>query len=108
MLAAADIIRPGKSDGPFLSEVLTIPRITIREKIQFVLDTLKHNPSVIFDDFLLINSSKIEIVVTFLAILELTKRHAIILQQGELFAHISISMNEEWIPTDEVELEFGD
>jgi segregation and condensation protein A len=108
LLEAANIIRPGKSDAPFLSEVITIPRITIREKIQFVLDTLKHNPSVFFDDFLLINSSKIEIVVTFLAILELTKRHAILLQQGELFAHISISINEEWIPTDEVELEFGD
>ena len=49
-----------------------------------------------------------EIVVTFLAMLELIKKHVVEATQDSLFGEIKIDATESWSEGDEFELEFGE
>lgn len=70
-----------------LSQVVSMPRVTIREKIRSILDFLRAHPSGSFRAMLQ-NRNRIEVVVTFLALLELIKRHLVMANQGDLFGDI--------------------
>jgi segregation and condensation protein A len=48
----------------------------------------------------------LDIVVTFLALLELVKRHFIHVNQNELFGEIALEATESWTDNNEFELEF--
>lgn len=88
-----------------LSSVVSMPRITIREKIHLILNNLKLMQTSTFSA-MLNQRSRLEIVVTFLALLELVKRHVVQAQQVQLFGDISLEPLADW--DDEAELEFGD
>ena len=51
-------------------------------------------------------STRIEIVVTFLAMLELIKRYHISAVQNELFGEIEFQKMGEWKEDEEIEIEF--
>jgi segregation and condensation protein A len=51
-------------------------------------------------------ASRLEIVVTFLAMLELVKRYRIQAEQEDLFSDIEIHRMEEWKDSEEIEIEF--
>ena len=53
-------------------------------------------------------NSRLEIVVTFLAMLELIKRHLVRASQDDLFGDISLEKSEAWDNLDELETEFGE
>jgi segregation and condensation protein A len=53
-------------------------------------------------------ASRLEIVVTFLAMLELIKRHLVRVSQEGLFGDISLEVSEAWDNFDEFETEFGE
>ncbi len=106
LIGAALSVFSIKSDMPILSDVVSIPKITIREKIQTILDTLHSQPTTTFNELVIKNRSRIEVVITFLAILELIKRHIIDVRQSNLFANIELQLIHEWNPPDEFELEF--
>jgi segregation and condensation protein A len=53
-------------------------------------------------------NSRLEIVVTFLAMLELVKRHLVRASQDDLFSDISLEKSEAWDNLDELETEFGE
>jgi segregation and condensation protein A len=88
-----------------LNSVINVPRITIREKIQIVLNTLKHTGKTTFET-ILSNRNRIEVVVTFLALLELIKRHIIEAQQERLFSDIALEPLGDWNENEETDLEF--
>jgi len=50
--------------------------------------------------------SRLEIVVTFLALLELVKRYRVEARQEGLFSDIEIDRLEGWQDDEEIELEF--
>jgi segregation and condensation protein A len=52
--------------------------------------------------------SRLDIVVTFLAVLELIKRHFIQAQQSQLFGEIELQPSEAWDENVEFDLEFGE
>jgi segregation and condensation protein A len=52
--------------------------------------------------------SRLEIVVTFLAILELVKLHLVYIRQEKVFGEIEIEPSDQWNSGEEVELEFGE
>jgi segregation and condensation protein A len=52
------------------------------------------------------NPSRIEIVVTFLALLELVKRYHVAARQETLFSDIQIDRMDDWNPDEEIEIEF--
>ena len=51
-------------------------------------------------------ATRLEIVVTFLALLELVKRYRVVAQQESLFSDIRIDRLEEWREDEELDLEF--
>lgn len=68
---------------------------TIEEKIHQILHLLLLEPAVYISELFVRAKNKIEIIVTFLAILELIRMKEIIACQENLFAEIEISRNKE-------------
>jgi len=76
-------------------QVINMPRITIREKIQAILDRLRPLRQTTFRSMFSPNTNRAEIVITFLALLELVKRYVVAAQQTTLFADIQIQPLKE-------------
>lgn len=79
----------GKADLPALSIVVSMPRVTIREKIHIILKMLRNSGKASFRT-LAGNQNRLEIIITFLAMLELIKRSLIDAQQNDLFGEINL------------------
>lgn len=89
-----------------LDTVVNFPRITIKDRITTILDHLQKFNKTTFKNLINHKNSRIELVVTFLALLELVKRHIIEANQKELFGEIDL--NSE-MPVDgnlELDIEF--
>lgn len=91
-----------------IEEVVTVPRVTIREKISYITERLQKTGRATFSALLGDDYTRVDIVVTFLAMLELVKRFRITTRQETLFGEITIEQDEEWDVNDEFELEFLD
>jgi segregation and condensation protein A len=91
-----------------LSSVVPGPKVTIREKISLISRYLNHKTRVTFQKLLGEDRSRLDIVVTFLALLELVKRHLVIARQEGLFGEIELEAVNEWNENEEFELEFGE
>ncbi len=71
---------------------VTLERITVREKMNFLLDDLHRRGKVIFQSLFETAASRLEVVVTFLAMLELVKIRAIRVLQEEKEGPIAIEL----------------
>ena len=89
-----------------LGDVIAPPRITIREKIDLIAKTMREVEKSTFRSLVASDASRLEIVVTFLAMLELIKRYRIHAHQDSLFEEIEITRMEDWNEDEEIELEF--
>jgi segregation and condensation protein A len=89
-----------------LGIIIAPPRITIREKIDLISKTLKELERSTFSALLNAGSSRLEVVVTFLALLELIKRYRVAAHQEGLFNDIEIDRMDDWDDDEEMELEF--
>jgi segregation and condensation protein A len=69
---------------------VTLEKITVREKMTLLLDTLRSNGQVLFESLFSKVKSRMEVVVTFLAMLELVKNRAVRIFQGEATGPIMI------------------
>lgn len=106
LVSAADAIFQIERDKKSLSTVISAPRVTIRQRINYLSTLLSSNDHVNFNDIIRTSNSRLEIVVTFLALLELVKRHRVVATQQGLFSNIAIEKSELWIKDEEFELEF--
>ncbi len=106
LTAAYDVFR--HSEKLPISDVVNMPRITIREKITTILDELKKKGETTFRALFGARPSRPELVITFLAMLELIKRNIIEAQQNVLFSDILMRRISEWNEDETVELEFGE
>ena len=86
--------------------VITAPRITIREKIALIAERLGMDRIATFNSLLGEKPTRLEVVVTFLALLELVKRYRVSARQDLLFSDIQIEKVEEWGSTEDLEIEF--
>jgi len=91
-----------------LGTVIAPPRITIREKIGLISHILHITGHSSFRLFLQERPTRLDIVVTFLAMLELIKRSAILVKQDNLFGDIDIEPSSTWDENEVFELEFGE
>lgn len=96
----------GQNNMPPLSQVVSIPRITIRQKINSIIENLRKTGSVKFSNLLSLKNNRLEIVVTFLAMLELVKRRIVGASQEALFGEIELTSEGEWGNFEYQELEF--
>jgi segregation and condensation protein A len=69
---------------------VTLDKITVREKMTFLLDKLHQQGNVLFESLFAEVKSRLEVVVTFLAMLELVKVRAIRIYQESLAGPIMI------------------
>lgn len=107
-LAAAQEIFGG-IDMPPLSEVVAIQRITIREKIDAIIQQMRSTGELSFQKILSADATRLEVVVTFLALLELVKRHIVNAEQNTLFGDIEVhSESAEFEVLEDAESEFGE
>jgi len=65
--------------------------VSLRDKVDFLRKMLKKNKNVNFKEMLLDAQSRTEVIVSFLAILELVKQKSVFLQQDDSFGNIVIS-----------------
>lgn len=103
--AAAEAFAREKNKQP-LGTIIAPPRITIREKIDLITKTMKQVERATFRALLNQGASRLEVVVTFLAMLELVKRYRIHAHQEDLFGEIEIDRLESWGEDEEIEIEF--
>ncbi|MGH2521711.1 MAG: segregation and condensation protein A [Anaerolineales bacterium] len=95
-------------DKPSLGTVVAPPRVTIRDQIRLIAHSLhaSGNGRTSFQKMLESATSQMEVVVTFLAVLELIKRRKIEARQEKMFGEIELLLVGEWAEVDVAELEF--
>jgi len=103
--AAEEAFAKDRNKQP-LGVIIAPPRVTIREKIDLITKLMKEVEHSTFRALLQPGASRLEIVVTFLAMLELVKRYHIHANQPELFSDIEIDRMEEWKDDEEIDIEF--
>ena len=106
LVTAAEVAFAKEKQKQPLGVIIAPPRITIREKIDLISKTLKEVEHSTFSALLNANASRLEVVVTFLALLELVKRYRVAAHQEGLFHDIAIDRMDNWEDDEEMELEF--
>jgi segregation and condensation protein A len=89
-----------------LGSVISAPRITIRQKIALITEYLNRNSNTSFKNLLGEDPNRLDMVVTFLALLELVKRYHVVARQDALFGEIQIEKMEGWQADEDLDLEF--
>jgi segregation and condensation protein A len=105
LVHAANEVFRSQANLTELSRVVTMPRITIREKIFAIRDRLLRTGKSSFRA-ILASHDRIEIVVTFLALLELIKQNFVDAKQAALFGDIEFESITDWSNESELELDF--
>ncbi len=106
LLAAAERAFGREKEKKSLGTVISAPRVTIREKIELITRTLKEMERASFRGLIGDKATRVEIVVTFLALLELVKRYHVEAHQDGLFGDIQFERRGEWKEAEEIEIEF--
>ena len=89
-----------------LDSVIAAPKITIREKIDLIGKALRQLSRASFHALVGQKPSRLEVVVTFLALLELIKRYRVEARQESLFSDIEVQRLEDWGEEEDIDIEF--
>jgi segregation and condensation protein A len=106
LLEAAEISFSQEKEKLSLGSVISAPKVTIRQKIAYIAEALSRSQHSSFKELVGSAKSRLEIVVTFLALLELVKRYRVDARQAALFGDIEIERSDDWDEEEEFELEF--
>ena len=79
-------------------------RFTVADKIEMLLDSFQPGQSARFDSLFDDAASKPEVIVTFLAVLELMKMNQFVLRQGSVFGEIEIERRNNAAAIDTLEI----
>jgi segregation and condensation protein A len=108
LVRAAQIFYGRETSLPELRTIVAAPRVTIREKISLIGRWLQRERKTTFSTLLSTGQTRLDIVVTFLAMLELVKRYLVNIRQERLFGEIELEKSEAWNSNAEFETEFGE
>lgn len=78
-----------------MSDVVTISALTIRNRINEIKSFMQMHPNVRFSRFIENDGSRLNIVITFLSLLELIKNYAIIAAQENPFSDITFETTRD-------------
>jgi len=87
---------------------IRIPKMTLRKKVQEIVRILKNMGNASFSGLVGENPDRIQIIVVFLAILELVKQNLVETEQLDLFGDINLSPSEKLYVTSEEEMALGE
>ncbi len=93
-----------QEDAAPITTVVTIPRVTIKNKILDLLKRLEVQEQLSYRQLLAKDHDRIEAIVLFLAILELIKQKYVYAAQEALFSDIQISATEKSFDDQEITL----
>jgi segregation and condensation protein A len=102
---AALAVRP---ELPQLGTMVSAPKVTIRDQIRRIVQCIRGEGRAVFSRMMVGVQTRIEVVVAFLAMLELVKRRHVIARQTDLFGEIEIVPTEQFTDQTDFELEFGE
>jgi segregation and condensation protein A len=108
LIQAVEEILQKEQEKQSLDSVIKAPKITIREKIALISRYLSKDHGSSFNKVLGKSATRLEIVVTFLALLELIKRYHVSAHQDYLFSDIKLNPLTEFNENEEFEGEFGE
>jgi segregation and condensation protein A len=80
-----------------MSDVVAISAVTIKNRITALVNLFKQKPNRNLKDLLPDHFSRLDLVVTSLALLELIKNHSLMASQTDLFADISFESTENLV-----------
>ncbi len=106
LVYAAETIFARETEKAELGTVIRAPKVTIREKVRHIIRFLNAEERTTFRKMIDGATSRLEVAVTFLAMLELVKRDRIYVQQEGLFSDIEIERMGEFSEDEDFELEF--
>ena len=98
-VAIADVLSRPIEKPTLVSELVSIPRVTVRDGMKKIASSLRRNLRVSFFAILRRgkpNIAKTEIITTFLAILELIRKNMVKAEQTEAFGDIEIVRLGDW------------
>lgn len=96
--------------GLILNHIKKPIRINIRDKIHQIIEIIRNQGRTSFHTLMQFAQNRMEIVVSFLAMLELVKQHQIQVEQQTMFGEIEIVPGETWNADQKLEfdLEFDE
>lgn len=106
LMAAAQEVLFKADHRSSLNSVVTPSPVTIRQKIGQIARLLHQKGRATFGAFLNGAYTRLDIVVTFLAVLELIKQRIVQVSQDKTFGEIDVETIQDWDETEEFELEF--
>jgi segregation and condensation protein A len=87
-----------------LSDVVSITAITLKKRIKEIIEILAKSPQQKFSHLLTKDHSRLDLIVTFLALLELIKNHSVLADQNQLFGDIDLESTQDLTKEFETEL----
>ena len=93
-----------EEDAAPITSVVTIPKVTIKNKIRDLIKNLRKDQNLSYMRLLPEKYNWIEAIVLFLAILELIKQNYVNAEQEALFSDINISPTEKTFQENEISL----
>jgi len=106
LVNAAERIFAREAEKAELGTVIRAPKVTIRERVRHITKYLSTEERTTFRQIVSDAKSRIEVAVTFLALLELVKRYRVNVQQDGLFSDIQIERMGEFVDGEDFDLEF--
>jgi len=91
-----------------ITSVVTIPRVTIKNKISELINHLRKVDKLSYRNLLNKDADKIDAIVLFLAILEMIKQNFALAEQESLFSDINIKATEKTFLENELQLALDD
>jgi len=107
-MTAAQTALGRKADLATLNSVVAPPKVTIREKIALITQLLGQRSRGTFKELIHSRPTRLDLIVTFLALLELVKMQLIQAAQEQLFGEITFEASNDWQDGVEIESEFGE
>jgi segregation and condensation protein A len=105
---AAEWALSARPEPPPLGTMVAPPKVTIRDQIRRIVNGIRSEGRAVFQRLMYGVTSRIEVVVAFLAMLELVKRRHVIARQSDLFGDIEIVPTETFTDQTDFDLEFGE
>ena len=81
------------------ADLILLARVTVRERIAEIVRLLGEHTSIFLTELIRNEHSRLVVIVTFLAILEMWKRERIVVTQDRLFGSICLQHGPRWFET---------
>jgi segregation and condensation protein A len=108
LVFAAQAVYAGSRDLNTIHEVVSIPLLTIRDRMRWILHRVKSGQALSFKNFTEPHQTRIELIVTFLAVLELVKQRILFARQDQLFEDVHFEAEPGWTGDEDIDLELDD